>query len=107
MRLLTEAVVKEMALFGRRLSAERALALGFAADVAADPLAAAHAIAARASTNSKRAVEVAKYMIHAAAGEDSAAMIEALGSGMIAATADKAEGVAAFREKRNPVFPAA
>ena len=32
-------------------------------------------------------------------------MIEALGSGMIAASADKAEGVAAFVAKRKPVFP--
>ena len=33
MRLLPEPVVKEMALFGRRLSAERALALGFVAEL--------------------------------------------------------------------------
>ena len=48
--------------------------------------------------------EVAKYQIHAAVGEDRAAMIEALGGGMIAATKDKAEGVAAFSEKRKPDF---
>ena len=35
-RLLPEPVVKEMALFGRRISAERALALGFVAEVADD-----------------------------------------------------------------------
>ena len=35
-RLLPEPVVKEMALFGRRISAERALALGFVAEVAED-----------------------------------------------------------------------
>lgn len=105
MRLLPEPVVKEMALFGRRLSAERALALGFVAEVTADARAAAFAIAARLETTSPRAVEVAKYMIHAAAGEDGAAMVEALGSGMIGASADKAEGVAAFRAKRKPEFP--
>ena len=35
-RLLPEPVVKEMALFGRRIAAERAVALGFAAEVAED-----------------------------------------------------------------------
>lgn len=105
MRLLPESVVKEMALFGRRLSAERALALGFVAEVAGDAREAAFAIAGRLETASPRAMEVAKYMIHAAAGEDGAAMVEALGSGMIGASADKAEGVAAFRAKRKPEFP--
>ena len=106
-RLLPEPVLKEMVLFGRKLSAERALNLGFAAEVAEDPCAAALEIAARLYQTSARATEVAKYMINAAVGEDSAAMIEALGSGMIAASADKAEGVAAFRAKRKPAFPGA
>ncbi|MBF9049710.1 enoyl-CoA hydratase/isomerase family protein [Roseobacter sp. HKCCD9010] len=105
LRLLPEPVVKEMALFGRRLDAERALALGFVADVADDPLAAAEVIAACLAQTSPRATEVAKYLIHAAADEDRAAVTEALAGGMIAASADKAEGVAAFTEKRKPDFP--
>ena len=104
-RLLPEAVLKEMALFGRVLSAERAFQLGFVAEVADDPGAAALELAERLRVTSPRATEVAKYMIHAAVGEDRDAMIEALGSGMTAATADKAEGVAAFRAKRKPEFP--
>lgn len=103
-RLLPEPVVREMALFGRRIGAERALALGFVAEVAEDAGAAARAIAERVAGLSPRAVEVAKYMIGAGVGEDRAALIEALGSGMIAASADRAEGVGAFGEKRKPVF---
>ena len=87
------------------LIAERALALGFVAELAEDAHACAEAIAERILGQSPRSVEVAKYMIHAAVGEDSSAMIEALGSGMIAASADKAVGVAAFRAKRKPEFP--
>lgn len=104
LRLLPEPVVKDMALFGRRISAERALALGFVAEVAEDARAVAEAMARRVAETAPRAVEVAKYMIHAGAGEDRAALIEALGSGMIAASSDKAEGVAAFRAKRKPEF---
>jgi enoyl-CoA hydratase len=103
-RLLPEAVLKEMVLFGRRISADRALQLGFVAEISDDVLGAAYAIAARLETTSPAATEIAKYMIHAAIGEDSSAMIEALGSGMIGATADRTEGVAAFKEKRKPSF---
>jgi enoyl-CoA hydratase len=104
-RLLPEPVVKEMALFGRRIGAERALALGFAAEVAEDPQAVAEAMAARVCELSPRAVETAKLMIHAGRGEDGPALIEALGSAAISASADRDEGVAAFAEKRKPAFP--
>lgn len=104
-RLLPEPMLKEMALFGRRISADRALAAGFVAEVAEDPRAAAEAILERAVTLSPRAVEITKSMIHAARGEDHGAMVEALGSAAIAATEDRDEGVAAFREKRKPEFP--
>jgi enoyl-CoA hydratase len=104
-RMLPEAVLKEMALFGRRLTAERALQLGFVAEVADDARGVALGIAERLTTTSPRATEVVKYLIHAGAGEDPAAMIEALGGGMMAASGDKAEGVASFRAKRKPEFP--
>ncbi|WBU65291.1 enoyl-CoA hydratase/isomerase family protein [Paracoccus aerodenitrificans] len=104
-RLIPVPVLKEMAIFGRRIDAQRALSLGLVAEISDDPLSAARSIAAKLQDASPRAAEVAKYMIHAATGEDRDAMIEALGSGMIAASDDKAEGVAAFAEKRKPAFP--
>ena len=106
-RLLPEPVVKEMALFGRRITAERALAMGFAAEVAEDARASAESIAARVLDLSPRAVEITKAMIHAGAGEDAPALIEALGSAAISASADRDEGVAAFRAKRKADFPGA
>lgn len=104
-RLLPEPVLKEMILFGRPLSADRAVAIGFAAEIADDVRMRAKEIAADIVGRSARATEVAKYMIHAAVGENREAMIEVLGSGMAAASADKAEGVSAFRDKRPAEFP--
>jgi enoyl-CoA hydratase len=101
---MPEPVVKEMALFGNRISADRALAIGFVAAVDADPSAAAMGLVERAVTLSPRAVEIAKSMLHAAIGEDRGAMIEALGSAAIAASDDRAEGVAAFQGKRKADF---
>jgi enoyl-CoA hydratase len=103
-RLLPETVIREMALFGRRISADRALGLGFVVEVSDDPRQTAREVAERAASLSPRAVEVAKYMIQAGVGEDRAALIEALGSGMAAASEDRAEGVDAFRAKRKPHF---
>lgn len=103
-RLLPEPVIKEMVLFGRQIEASRAAQLGFVADVSDDPMAAAIEIAAKVSTLSPRAVEITKNMIHAGAGEDAGALIEALGSGAIAPTDDKREGVTAFQDKRSPRF---
>jgi hypothetical protein len=78
-----------MALFGRRISAERAHAAGFAAEISDDPYATAFEIAESLANRSSQAVEVAKYMIHAAAGEDRNAMVEALGAAMIGPTEDR------------------
>ena len=103
-RQMGESLVKEMALFGRRISAERALSAGFVAEISDDPNTTAFEIAEKLMTKSGQAVEVAKYMIHAAAGEDRNAMIEALGAGMISPTDERREGVTAFREKRKPNF---
>lgn len=103
-RLLPEPILKEMALFGRRISAERAHAFGFVAEVSATPEETARNIARSVLGLSPRAVEVSKFMIHAGRGEDRDAMIEALGSAAISASADRDEGVAAFRAKRKPAF---
>ena len=103
-RLLPEPVLREMALFGRRLGADRALALGFVAEVSDTPRETALAIAAKLAELSPRAIEINKMMLNAASGEDPAAMIEALGSAAIAASDDRAEGVAAFRDKRKAQF---
>jgi len=104
MRLMPEAMVKEMALFGQRIGADRALACGFVSAVGDDPRALALALLDRALSLSPRAVEISKAMIHAAQDEDRGAMVEALGSAAIAASADRDEGVAAFRDKRKPQF---
>ena len=104
-RLFPETVLKEMALFGCRITAERALSLGFVTAVSDVPRAEAEELAEAVLTLSPRSVEIIKSMIHAAVGEDRGAMVEALGGAAISATADRNEGVAAFREKRKPEFP--
>lgn len=104
-RLIPEGMVKEMALFGRRIGAERLFSSGFVAEIAEDVQAVAQEIAEKAATLSPRATEITKAMIHAGQSEDPAALIEALGSAAIAASADRQEGVAAFQAKRKPDFP--
>lgn len=104
LRLMPEPVVKEMALFGRRVSVDRALALGFVAEVDEDVRATAQKLAEEQAVLSPRAVEISKSMIHAAQGEARAAMVEALGAAAISASEDRSEGVDAFMNKRDANF---
>ncbi|MEM8855364.1 MAG: enoyl-CoA hydratase-related protein, partial [Pseudomonadota bacterium] len=101
---LPPAVLKQMAFAGQRLSAERALELGFVNAVADNPGAEADAIAAKILTSAPQAVEVTKCLLAAALGEGGEASIEALAGAAMAASPEKDEGVAAFLEKRKPQF---
>ena len=80
---------------------ERAVAAGFAVSIAEDTLTEAKTIAADVLKRSPFATDLVKSMINAAVNEDSPVAIEALASAAVAASADLAEGVAAFREKRS------
>ncbi|MEM9811397.1 MAG: enoyl-CoA hydratase-related protein, partial [Pseudomonadota bacterium] len=99
--------LKEMALTGAQLSAERAYQLGFLNAVAEDPMTAVDALVARIAATAPQATETAKWMISAALSEGGAAAVEALAGAAMASTEEKAEGVAAFSEKRKPSFETA
>jgi enoyl-CoA hydratase len=103
-RLLPQALLREMALTGGRLDAERLREVGFINEIASDPLARALEIAERAAALGPRAVETTRLVLNAAIDEGREAAIDALAGGLVASTADKAEGVASFREKRKPDF---
>ncbi len=102
---LPQALLREMALTGARLPAERLYAVGFLnALTDGDPLEAALEMAGRVATLGPRALEVNKAVLNAAQEESRAMLIDQLGSALIAGTEDLREGVAAFRDKRRPEF---
>jgi enoyl-CoA hydratase len=104
-RQLPAAVVRDMALFGARISAERAYQLGFLTEVVeGDVLTRAVELAERTVALAPRAVEIVKLMLGVESGEGREAAIDAMASGFAASTRDRAEGVASFREKRPPKF---
>jgi enoyl-CoA hydratase/carnithine racemase len=103
-RQVPPAILKEMVLAGRRISADRALALGIVNAVAENARAEAQSIAVAIAARAPEATEVAKTLIAAAYDEDTDAALEALGGWIQAGSAEKTEGVAAFAEKRAPTF---
>lgn len=98
--------VRRMAVLGEVFTAEEAQSLGIvdqvvetgqghaAADIAAD----------RVISRGPRATELAKMMVNAAEGEERERVVEALAGAIAASSAELAEGLAAFREKRKPNF---
>ncbi|MBB3235717.1 enoyl-CoA hydratase/isomerase family protein [Phyllobacterium endophyticum] len=99
-------IVRRMVLGGEVFSAAEARSFGLVDHVAetGDALATAQAYAERVARRGPAAVEVAKLMIASANAEDNGTAVEALGSILVAKTADLKEGVSAFAEKREPVF---
>lgn len=98
--------IRRMVLGGEIFGVAEALSLGLIDRVAGPgaALAEARSYALRIAARGPAAVEVAKLMLTAAENEDTGAAVEALGSMLVAGTADLQEGVAAFGEKREPLF---
>jgi len=99
-------VVRRMALMGEVFTAEQALALGLVDLVVpqGEGQAAAERVAERLRARSPRATELTKMLINAAEGEERERVVEALAGTIAAASADLAEGLAAFRGRRKPDF---
>lgn len=105
-RRFGSSVVRRMALTGAMFSAEQGLSLGLVDEVVAEGegLSRGGMVAEEVAKRGPLAVQMVKAMINAAEGEDPDAPIEGLAGALTAYTADLAEGVAAFRAKRAPVF---
>jgi enoyl-CoA hydratase len=106
--LVGTARAKELVLLRERLTAREAAAAGIVTDVVGKGAALEHALglAGRLAELPPLAVAVAKQAIDAmpAASRDAALMIERLGYGMLAQTADAREAALAFTQKRPPRF---
>jgi enoyl-CoA hydratase len=103
-RLLPQPLLREMALTGGRLTAERLWQVGFINEIANTPIDHAFAIAERIAELAPRAVDATKLVLNAALGESREQAIDRLAAGLVATTSDKAEGVRSFLEKRKPRF---
>jgi enoyl-CoA hydratase/carnithine racemase len=107
-RLVGAARAKELVLLRERITAAEAAALGLVTEVvpAGAALDRAIAMAERLAELPPLAVAVAKQAVDAMgeSSRDAGLLIERLGYGLLAQTADAAEAAAAFTEKRPPRF---
>ena len=107
-RLVGAARAKELVLLGERITAERAADLGVVTEVVADGAALDRALelARRLAELPPLAVAVAKQAIDTMgdSSRDAGLLVERLGYGLLAQTADAREAAVAFTQKRPPRF---
>jgi enoyl-CoA hydratase/carnithine racemase len=105
-RLIGASQAKYLALSGRRVSAEQALASSLVHEVCprAELLERATTLAHEMATKAPVSLQLTKQLVNAAAGEDAAVTLEAMAGALAASTEDGAEGVRSFREKRAPNY---
>jgi enoyl-CoA hydratase len=99
-------VVRRLALAGEIVTAEAALAMGLVDEVVETGTVMTRAIALAEAIGRRGPVAnvLAKQMINAAEDEDRAAAIEIIAGSLASYTEDLKEGVASFRDKRQPNF---
>jgi enoyl-CoA hydratase/carnithine racemase len=107
-RLVGRGKAKELIFTGRRVAADEALAIGLVNDVCAPDqlLARCNAMAAMICETGPVAIEQAKYAINHGLETDlhTGLAIESNAYWVTIPTQDRLEGLAAFREKRKPVY---
>lgn len=103
-RLMPQPLLRQIALTGARLGAERLWGVGFLSEITDAPLERCLEIAERIAEFGPRAVTATKLVLNSASGESREQAIDQLAGALVAATADKAEGVRSFLEKRKPRF---
>lgn len=105
-KLVGASHAKYLALSGRRLSSAAAMACGLVHEVQQGASVGEHAMALARDMCAKAPIslQLTKQLVNAAAGEDTAAALEAMAGALASTTQDGAEGVSSFREKRAPVY---
>jgi enoyl-CoA hydratase/carnithine racemase len=98
--------VKYLALTGMRIDAMEAWRVGFLHECLQDKdlLERARELAAGICKLAPVSVQLTKQIIDAGQGEGMAAALEAMAGALAASTDDAREGIASFREKRQPSY---
>lgn len=106
-RLVGPAVTSEICFTGRLVAAQEAHHLGVVNELADDPVARAHELAAAIRANAPGGVEMSKRALQAnleVSSYAAALELENRGQALLTRTADVAEAIAALKEQRTPVY---
>lgn len=105
-QLIGSSHAKYLALSGSRISAQDALSKGLVHEVVdADELESRSlALARDMASKAPVALQLTKQLINTATGEGTAAALEAMAGALAATTADAAEGISSFQQRRQPRY---